>query len=461
MVQSAVGWLCSNCGHVAAAKPAKPVKAKAVKSSASGPSAPIPQTVADPPEPSSPGDSDAAAETTLKSAPETTPDPTAPKSDVHVGTKRRRWRTILLAALVLLAALGALFYFGYYAPARAAWKQFNQRLGASHSAHYAGTFEFEGQQFLSALNSNLKFEGEYDKSQPGKLVVGTKFDGLWAAQRYDGQAAVDGRNLYFKVDGPVRPVIRYSQSNFLYPLTPAWHKTPLDDSLYSNYCETRDGFKAPTGLFWIQTARSIKFRTSPLLNPWARLNGNRAVHFKGTVDTVSLVEAIDKINSSLPSSCGLAIAGSDLAKAKVSYDFWTGSDFDRLVLRLEDNSLGATATLTLQSGLYGQAQKVDLPAAAVDLGQIRVEQQALLNRDQDRRADIESVQAALTAYYNANRQRYPAGLSALAPRYLPSLPADPKTGQAYVYSTTNSRRAYSLSASLEEPGAGTLTVNGP
>jgi hypothetical protein len=457
-VQSAVGWLCGNCGHVAST-PAKPTKAatkpKLANATANAkPTETVAQSVpASPPTP----------------PPAPTPDPveqsspTQPKPVVPEHQPRRRPRLAkFVAVLILIATVGgALFYFGYYSPALAAWKKYQSRLASSPSAHFAGTIEFKGEQFLSAMNSNLHFSGQYDKSDPKSLKADTKFDGIWGNQRYDGQAALDGSNLYFKIDSANRPVIRYSQSNFLYPVTADWHKTTLDNSLYSNYCETRADFKAPSGLFWVQTARSLKLKTSPIVNPWAKLNGSRAAYFRGTVDTASLAAAIDNLNAALPQGCGLQISGPDIAKAKVTYQFWTGTDFDRFVLRLEDPTLGADATITLQNGSYGKADKVVIPASAVDLNQLRQQQQELLNRDQVRKADVESIKAALTSFYNANRQRYPASLNVLVPRYMPLMPTDPKTKQPYAYTTANSRRSFTLSANLEEPGSGAFTVTGP
>jgi hypothetical protein len=477
MVNSAVGWLCPSCGHVSTDKPAKAVKkpaAAAVVQPEAAAHVPVkrkktlkPASQAKPPQPAT--KITPAPESSLPTpgtvaipsdyTPPVPPPPAEPSVKVwHNHHNRRR----ALIALVILAALAAAFYFGYLAPARAAWASYQQRLSTAPNAAFSGRLIFTGQQFLSAMNSDINFEGQYDRLNPANLQTALRYNGTWANQAYSGEAVTANSSLYFKTTGNTQPVIRFQQSNFTYPLTTGWHKTAIGNSLYSNYCEVREAdFKAPTGVFWLQLSRSLKVKTSPLANPYARIDNRPVVHYRGSVDPDSFRKALDQLNAALPPSCGLAISGSDLAKLKINYDFYAGKGVDRWVVRLQDESLGAGLTLTLQTGLYGQAPGVTVPADAVDLDAMRISQQQLLNRDQTRKADIDSLKSALTAYYQANRQRYPTRLNMVVPRYAPKLPTDPKTGSQYSYSTANSRRNFSLTATLEEPGAGAYTVTGP
>jgi prepilin-type N-terminal cleavage/methylation domain-containing protein len=54
------------------------------------------------------------------------------------------------------------------------------------------------------------------------------------------------------------------------------------------------------------------------------------------------------------------------------------------------------------------------------------------SRDQKRVSDISALQLGLEHYFNANGI-YPTSTAALAPTYIPSVPADPQTNQPYGY----------------------------
>ena len=70
------------------------------------------------------------------------------------------------------------------------------------------------------------------------------------------------------------------------------------------------------------------------------------------------------------------------------------------------------------------------------------------SRDARRVADIKQLQLALELYFDAQATPgYPAALTALAPTYIPSIPADPLSGAYnYVACTTT----YHMGAGLEE-----------
>ena len=80
-------------------------------------------------------------------------------------------------------------------------------------------------------------------------------------------------------------------------------------------------------------------------------------------------------------------------------------------------------------------------------------------RDAQRKSDLRAVKNALETYYNDNNAYPPgnyAGLNTyLVTAYIPSMPADPKAGQAYTYTPTPSGCAagactsYVLDAQLE------------
>src|SRR3989344_4499705 len=88
-------------------------------------------------------------------------------------------------------------------------------------------------------------------------------------------------------------------------------------------------------------------------------------------------------------------------------------------------------------------------------------------RDARRLADIKQIQVALELYYDDNGNKYPAtaggnylaGVSSLAPTYIPVLPRDPNipvgTGNDYRYWSTgsaNQTKGYTLMVVLEQAG---------
>lgn len=76
-------------------------------------------------------------------------------------------------------------------------------------------------------------------------------------------------------------------------------------------------------------------------------------------------------------------------------------------------------------------------------------------RDSQRKADMRTIKTALETYYNDNNY-YPVSLSVLAEGttpYIKTLPTDPKTKEAYVYTTTgNPPSNYLIKVTLENNG---------
>jgi general secretion pathway protein G len=76
-------------------------------------------------------------------------------------------------------------------------------------------------------------------------------------------------------------------------------------------------------------------------------------------------------------------------------------------------------------------------------------------RDSQRKADMRTIKTALETYYNDNNY-YPTSLNVLAEGttpYIKTIPTDPKTKQAYVYTTTgNPPSNYLIKVTLENTG---------
>ncbi len=76
-------------------------------------------------------------------------------------------------------------------------------------------------------------------------------------------------------------------------------------------------------------------------------------------------------------------------------------------------------------------------------------------RDSQRKADMRTIKTALETYYNDNNA-YPTSLNVLTEGttpYLKTLPTDPKTKQAYIYTTTGTPPSdYLIKVTLENNG---------
>ena len=88
-------------------------------------------------------------------------------------------------------------------------------------------------------------------------------------------------------------------------------------------------------------------------------------------------------------------------------------------------------------------------------------------RDASRVADIQTLQQGLQTYYTHN-QSFPTSLTMLAPKYLGTVPTDPSSGRAYLYTayatsskacTSGRASAYHLGAALEGHTAATIAGN--
>lgn len=98
-----------------------------------------------------------------------------------------------------------------------------------------------------------------------------------------------------------------------------------------------------------------------------------------------------------------------------------------------------------QARIQAEAQ-AKLQAEAAAKAKLKAEAET---RDEQRKADLKAISDALAAYAKSNTNRYPTTLDSLATKYLKTIPTDPTTGKAYGYTTANSRRAFTVTATLE------------
>ncbi|HSX14646.1 MAG TPA: hypothetical protein VLE72_01925 [Candidatus Saccharimonadales bacterium] len=430
LVKSKAGYLCLNCGYAGPGK-------RSAKS-------PTVARVASPPEQTK----TASPAPQLSSQPvaETPPSPPAPPKNP------RPVKTITVVAVIVLV-LGILLA-AYILPARAAGRNFQTKVAAANSFNLAGNLSLHGSAFLEVVNSNLDFNGVYAKKGTSDQL---NFDGQFGNRNYQGTMVAKGGNLYTKLSGNDLPFIRYNQGAYTYRLqSNQYYQTKLDTSLYKYYCETRPDSKYPSALVWYQAIRQIQLHYSPLILYGQKADGHTTTHLRGSVDSHSLAAAWENINSSLPQGCDIDLLVSNLNQLNVTYDLWTSTSYDKLILHLNSKDLGLSGTLTLKFDQYNAATEPSLPTGASNLGDIFAARAGIQTRDYQRRSDVDAISAALKKYFLANKT-LPSSLAKLAPKYLTSVPKDPN-GSDYHYTVV--RKTYTVSTTLEDTGA-TYAASGP
>lgn len=275
----------------------------------------------------------------------------------------------LVAALVVLI-LTAYFIAGYRTVSA-----YKTRL-ASSSFNFTGSFTFEGQDFLSPMNSNMNFSGVYatTNNQP---AASASFIGNWATRDYSGEARLAAGRLYFNLSGPVMPVIRYRQGSYLLPLNSGqWYSAKADESLYDNVCAHDQPASLQAKLELYRTIKSIKLTPSPWINFWSTLQGTTATHLSGTLSGDQLAKLWDATQKAAPPGCAnpntLGITSEDLKHMTARFDLIAAHNgsADRLTVNLADKSLGATVQLALLTSNYGAVSPAPAPADATNINAI-------------------------------------------------------------------------------------------
>lgn len=362
-----------------------------------------------------------------------------------------RTMTLVAVAVVVIMALVA----AYVLPARAAAKKFNDKLASASSLHFSGSLKMTGSSFLSVLDSNLTFSGNYtNKGEANQM----NYSGTFASRNYDGSLVATGGTLYSQMTGSDMPFIRYNQGIATYHITPNdWYSTRIDNSMYKYYCETRPDTKYPSALAWYQAVRQIKLQPSALVEYDQKINGHATTHLRGAISGKDLNSAWTNINSSLPTGCEWNSLIEDVTDLKTNYDLYTSNNYDEIQIHFTDKQLGLSGTIITDFGQYNAADTVSAPASSKSLADIFSGRAAIQARDFTRRANIDALKVALDKYAAANKATPPSSLAKLAPKYIAAIPKDPN-GTDYKYTVT--KKTYSLSATLEDAGQ-QYVVTGP
>jgi hypothetical protein len=246
-------------------------------------------------------------------------------------------------------------------------------LGSS-SFTYTGSLIFQGQDFLSPMNTDMNFSGNYFGGSVPALTG--NFLGNWAGRNYSGKAQLQSGRLYFSLNGPDMPVIRYRQSQYLVPLQAgAWYSAKADESLYDNVCAHTHPSTLENKLALYRTIKSLKLMPSPWINFWSRIFNSRATHVSATVSGDQLGRLWDAVQKAAPPGCGdpntLGLSSADLKLVSTRVDLYASADdLDSLAITLTDKTLGATATINLLTSNYGHATPLSAPPPATNLNAV-------------------------------------------------------------------------------------------
>ena len=360
----------------------------------------------------------------------------------------RRWHRRVFTGLIAATAV-IIVAIAYLVPGFLAAKHFQSKVKTSSSFKLQGQMVMQASSFLTILQSNLNFSGAVDKT---KSQAQLSYQGVFGSRTYNGEGILTGGLLYNQLSGSDLPFIRYNQGAATYHLLGGqWYQTKPGNQLYKYYCETRPETKYPSGLIWLEAFNSIKLQPAPYALYFDNVAGHRTTHLKGSLNSAGLAAAWARVNAAQPDACQIDLAFGDLSQLAITYDLWTSPSFDQIKLHLKSQQIGLTGTVTLQLSGYNQPTTISAPAGALDLSGIFATRAAIQTRDYQRRADVDALKAALNAYFKANKT-LPTDLASLAPKYIATIPHDPKTNQSYNYVQIK-RKTYTISTILEDNGA--------
>jgi hypothetical protein len=287
-----------------------------------------------------------------------------------LASHRRYIKAAAIISLPLLAMTVLAVRQFYILPSKKALVDLQTKLSASRSMKYDGTIRVIGRDFLSAMNSQLTFGGDFARVEGG-FKLDSSFGGSWLNKDYTGEALMADGKLNFRLAGENLPVIRFNQTLSTYNITGDWHTATLDNNLYMWACETRPDSEYPTALDIVRFYRSLELNNSWLVGFSQPVAGHRTTHFKGSVEKESLQAALKKLDESLPGSCHLPLVGQGAENLTARYDLWTSTDFDRFKLVITDEQLGVDVELQTDLHSYNQPAEFVRPGPSIDLDELR------------------------------------------------------------------------------------------
>jgi hypothetical protein len=311
--------------------------------------------------------------------------------------------------------------------------------------------------------------GVYDVSNAKEEKLQTKLEVKLSNTSLAGEVIVMPKEAYLKVsDGTIFKSLGLD-------IGPDWYKYPLDETSKTDKCS--DQSKSKSGSYLgIQLPKSLPVRNAQRVGLFEKVNGHTTSHFRGEVDFNKLQQIIDDANKQLSADCKIDFKKSDYEDVSVSYNLWTSSKFDRMMLHIADSKDKTAVDITFDSSDYNQPVKIEAPANAKDLSTILGDLSGVgagtddgigagtqqTARDSQRKSDLRLVKTGLENYYNGSGYYPPGNYAGLAKylttgktKYLATIPNDPQGGAPYEYVPAPAGcglgrcRSYVLKATLE------------
>lgn len=353
---------------------------------------------------------------------------TAPK-------KTRRVPKLAIIIAVVLLVFGGAGAFAFQAvvlgPQQAPGK-YLAKLVKANTAVFSGNVKFTSEdEDYANFKLTTRVKGKYDITDPNKPRFQMALDGSFGDGSMKGELILLERMLYFRAE-------QFDLLSALgMNLGKDWYKYELPEESLKNECAE------PVEAATQKLASKLPLKDPKLVKLFDKVDGRTANHYRGAIDLAKLPAVVDEVNKDLSADCKMDAGEEDLKNLTITYDLWSSSNFDRLVIVFKDSKTKSTIEITLDTSDYNKAVQLEAPAGAKDaaeiLGSAIPEPDPA---DEERREELQAVQSALERYYASNGY-YPAGNYAglktpLVATYLASLPVDPG-GKSYVYTPSGCR----------------------
>jgi len=392
--------------------------------------------------------------------------------------------------LLLVGGSGAYAYNAYQIAPSHALVGYLNKLVNSKTGKYSGTITYRGDSgdgsSLGISKVDLTVTGAYDivdqKNPKADLTLG----GSAGTYGVKAQLRTLDKAAYFKLDS-----LDLVQ-NFGLTLSKDWYKIAMDDNAEASKC-TSQSSKNSKNFLGSQVLTDLPLKNVKAVSLWENIAGHRTTHYSGELNVAKLQSYIDNANKDLSADCKITLSAKDLEHTTISYDLWSGTDFDRMRIKANDTESKSQIESTIDTSGYNKSVKIVAPANAKELKDVL---SALYGsdgtdsvgsfsssstsssgasaqvkaRDIQRQTDLRSVQKGLEEYFVDN-STYPLTLIALTQGQVPifkTVPVDPvgKAPYGYIYKPgpagcKTTCDSYTLSAQLEDTKAtGSNIVNG-
>lgn len=284
--------------------------------------------------------------------------------NTYNGAKKSHLKLILIILGVLVVG-GVATAYGVYTSfvtdPQQALGSYLYRLSHSKTVNYDAKLE-SGDTKISA-------KGSYDITDMKKPKVDLTADYTDGKQNYGGQLKLIDMVAYFKLD-------QSTAKQLGVPKLVDWYKYDLSDlgkdskdAETATDCSTDP--KLQGQIFGQDTLLDFPVKDAKRVGLYETVNGIKTSHFTGEIDFAKLGTKIDELNKKLPEKCKLDYRASDYDKSKVTYDIWSGLNFDKLILHTSStDGPGDKADITLETKDYDKEVKIETPANAKDFSSI-------------------------------------------------------------------------------------------